>query len=106
MKQYNLYIGLNDKDTRVQSIPTSVALDHVYALAWELFDGVTVTTGHGVYTHDDGEKIVENTVIVTVCDYDDSKADAVRTFAERAKAIFNQESIMITAQELTVCDLI
>lgn len=106
MKQYNLYIGLNDKDTRAQVIPTPVALDHVYALAWELFDGVTVTTGHGVYTHDDGEKIVENTVIVTVCDYDDSKANAVREFAERAKAIFNQESIMITAQELTICDLI
>lgn len=106
MKQYTLYIGLNDKDTRVQECPTSTALDQVYGLAWELFDGVTITTGHGVYKHDDGEKVVEETIIVTVCDYDDSKADAVRKFAEHAKVMFNQESIMVTAQELTICDLI
>lgn len=106
MKQYTLYIGLNDKDTRAQVCPTSAALDQVFGLAWELFDGVTVTTGHGVYTHDDGGKVVEETIIVTVCDYDDSKADAVRKFAGCAKTIFNQESIMITAQELTICDLI
>ena len=106
MTKYQLFIGLNDKDTKKQEIETSAAFDLVSGIMFQTTGGATITTGAGVYTHENGQKIIEKTIITTINDYDDSQAENVKKAAAAIKKALNQESILLTAQALTACDLI
>lgn len=105
MKQYQIYVGLNDKDTKTQIVKTETALYMIDCIVTAHTDGATITTGKGVYTHDDGTKITENTVIITINDYMDNQVENVKETAEALKYFLNQESVLITATELLQCDL-
>ena len=48
---YKLYVGLNDKDTKKQEIPTKKAIDIICkCLAKQGITGMTEYLGNGVYT--------------------------------------------------------
>lgn len=106
MTKYTLFIGLNDKDTRRQIIKTDAAGEMIREYCFEYLNGATVQNGAGIYKHDDGEKIVENTFIVIVNDYAETEKDAVLRFAAAVKKALNQESVLLTAEPLTTCNLI
>lgn len=62
MKKFTLYIGLFDKDSKQQEVTTLDA----FKIATNLFvrhtGGATITEAHGIYTHENGEIVIEPTL--------------------------------------------
>ena len=96
--KYSFYIGLNDKDSKSQIVETITA----YNLVNRIFidngvDGATITSGKGIYKHDNGEVVVEETIIVQV--YEFGSAINVKQICAELKTVLNQESIAVEKQE-------
>ena len=66
MNKYTLYIGLNDKDTKRQQLDNLEASKIVQNILTEKTDGGTIYNATGVYKHDDGTVIIENTLRVEI----------------------------------------
>ena len=97
MKKYTLYIGLNDKDTKVQEIGLLDAYKVVSNIFTETCGFATIHEGRGVYTHNDGTPVQETTLIAFV-NTDDN--DSIMKAAGMIKTALNQESIMIEVSEV------
>lgn len=98
MKKITLYIGLNDKDAKIQLISTLDA----YRITTNIL-GVdsTMNDCHGVYTHEDGTIVTENTLEVVLLDFE-GKLDR-KWLVEKVGAIksaLNQESVAVQIQEI------
>ena len=85
--KYTLYIGLSDKDFKRQIISEKSAIDFISSL----FDSVTIQKATGIYTHENGRKIEENTLIVTYIDFEGKYK--ILPAINKIKAAFNQETI-------------
>lgn len=98
MKKTIFYIGLNDKETKAQKIPTLVAADLVarYVLAVG-YPGATISESVGIYTHESGEIVKENTIRVEILDSVPAKDEKL---AADLKKTLNQESILIERQSV------
>jgi len=96
MKKTIFYIGLNDKETKAQKVPTLVAADLVarYVLAVG-YPGATISESVGIYTHESGEIVKENTLRVEILDSVPAKD---KKLAEDLKKALNQESILVESQ--------
>ena len=96
MKKYTLYVGLNDQTTKQQEIGTVDA----YKIATNIFcqytGGATIYESKGVYTHNDGTVVVENTLVCIVFSED---PEAIKKAASALKIAFNQEAIAIESTE-------
>ncbi len=97
MKKITLYIGLNDKDSKIQEINTVDAYKIVTNVFTEATGGATIYEGRGVYTHNNGEIVQETTLICIVYDADIS---TVKRAADFLKVALNQESIAIETAEI------
>lgn len=97
MKKYTVYIGLNDQDSKVQIITTENALTLAENIFCEYCGGATLTTGRGVYTHDDGQKVIENTIIAAVFG---CELESVKRAALECKRALNQESVALECYEV------
>ena len=92
MKKQTLYIGLNDKDTKAQKIDTLEAVKIVSNILTEYTDGATIYNATGIYKHDNGDIVIENTLRVELIEADAGRlAEAVKII----KTVLNQESIII-----------
>ena len=97
MKKYTLSIGLFDKDTKKQEITTEDAM-RIASDACLVLGGATIVPNCiGVYTHDDGTKIVEPSMQIII--YGAEAAD-VKKLAKKLAALFNQESIAYEETEI------
>ena len=97
MKKITMMVGLFDKDTKKQEVSTIDAykiLENVFTL---YTGGATIFEGRGVYTHDNGNIVVEPSMICYV--YTDSVANA-KAAADVIKAVLNQESVAIEVTEV------
>lgn len=92
MNKITLFIGLNDKNTKVQEIPTSEARAILADRIAQKIGFGTVSLASGVYTHDNGETVIENTLR---CEFYTENDAPVMEFAKWAKARLNQESIAV-----------
>ena len=101
MRKYTLYLGLNDKDTKTQKIDTLEAYKVVENMLASMFDGGTIFNAHGVYKHDNGDIVIENTLRIEILEFDDSILEKVREFVRILKDVFNQESIAV---QIEVCN--
>lgn len=81
------YIGLNDKDTKKQEIPTDKALKIITNLIPIDF---TFSICNGVYTHEDGTKVCEVTIKI-------ESIKPLSGYMEQIKKELNQESILNVA---------
>ena len=100
MKLYTIYVGLNDKDSKKQETETGAAVAIVAEILYKYVDGATISEARGIYTHDDGIKIIEKTIRAEVLDFDGSAGEAIRAAALEIKKALNQESIALQAQEI------
>ena len=100
MKKINLYIGLNDKDSKKQEISTVEAFKIVQKTAINLFGGGTIYEVMGFYTHDDGTLIEERSLKLEIVDVENKK---VLEFINVIKTVLNQESILKTEQNIESC---
>lgn len=90
LTKYNLYIGLNDKDSKQQEIFT---LD-----AYKIVGDCTIQEARGLYTHRDGTKVLETTLIVQVIDFDNT-LDIIPV-VNSLKTALNQESIAVIREQV------
>lgn len=95
MIKNEINLGLNDKDLKIQLVETDAALEYVYNLAGKMFGGCTVTAGRGIYTHDDGVQVKENSFIITVYTESEKENAGLIEYRENLKKHFNQEAVYI-----------
>lgn len=92
-----LYIGLADKETKVQKIPTQEAERAVMrALGFD----ATITHGKGTYTHEDKSVVFENTLLVEIFDFDNSiSREELTEKVIRIKKDLNQEKVAVNFEK-------
>jgi hypothetical protein len=97
MTQATLYIGLNDKDEKRQTMETVEAYKIVQSELVRHVGGGTIYAAEGIYTHDDGTIVVEKTLRVEIFGAPES---ALMALVERLKIRLNQESIIIRRESV------
>lgn len=98
MNKTTLYIGLNDKTLKRQIIDTVEATKIVYNIIVDCSDGGTIYSATGVYRHDDGTVVIENTLRVELFNVDPAIVDRI---IYRSKIALNQESIIKQTETVT-----
>lgn len=88
---YKVYIGLNDQETKKQEIDTETAMIKVSEYLANHFEGATVYNGIGVYKHNNGTVVRENSLIIELVFV--SNEDVMKMI-NHFRVIFNQESVM------------
>ena len=97
MIKYNVYIGLNDKDTLNQIIDTTKARKEVYnILLKNNIKAYTIYLVNGVFTNDKNEITKEKTLKLEVLDI--KKEDILKSIKE-FKKVLNQESILLEEEK-------
>lgn len=86
-----LYVGLNDKDTKTQKIDTVESIKIVTNIITKNTDGGTIYNATGIYTHDNGAIVIENTLRIELID---CKESALNNIIQSIKTALNQESII------------
>ena len=97
MDKYILYVGLNDKDTKTQKIDTLSAYNLTNNILLNYVEGATVTQSKGIYKHNNGNVVIENTLVIELLFTDKT---TVETIAKELKMTLNQESIAIQKQTI------
>lgn len=96
-KKFTLLVGLNDKDTKKQRISTIEAYKIVENIIVEKVGGGSIYEGRGVYKHEDGKIVIENSLQVQLFDCEVAK---VYEIIEALKLALNQESIILETEEV------
>lgn len=93
MATINLYVGLNDKDTKQQELSNLEAKAEISAILFRYCpNGFTLQECQGMYKHDDGTVVCENTIKVILLDYNSAM---IFEPVEDLKRKLNQECIIV-----------
>lgn len=99
MKKYTFFLGLNDKDTKLQILSTHQARSHVMRLLADYLRGGTVTATDWVYKHDDGTIVFEESLKIETLGFIEDE-HVFKEFALKLKNDFNQESVLMEVSEV------
>lgn len=100
MIKYNIYIGLNDKDSKKQEISTRRARQEVIKiLNNNNITGLTMYEVSGVFKHEDGAMTFEKSLKVELLEV---KEEEVKKSINELKTALNQECIMLEKEEKEV----
>ena len=91
-KKYTIYLGVNDKDTLKQEIPTETIRAQMHEICIKYVDGYTVSVADGFY-RDDAGNITHEVSLVYV--FIDVPIDSVQKIMDEALMKFNQSSILL-----------
>lgn len=95
--KYNIYIGLNDKDSKKQEVSTRRARQEVIKiLNNNSITGLTMYEVMGVFKHEDGTITYEKSLKVELLEV--KKEDVLKSINELKEAL-NQESILLEEEE-------
>lgn len=98
--KYNIYIGLNDKDSKKQEVSTRRAKEEVIKiLNANNITGLTMYEVMGVFKHENGFITYEKSLKVELLEV--KKEDVLKSIEELKKAL-NQESILFEEEEKKV----
>lgn len=97
MLQVTFFIGLNDKDTKKQEITTIDAFKIVENIFNTYTDGATIRECRGIYKHENGEHVIENTLECFTFEINDEKIVEIVTIL---KKLLNQESILVRKENV------
>ena len=97
MKKFTLYMGLNDKDAKVQVISTIEAYKVVSNIIAKDFGGGTIFDAQGIYKHDDGKIVFEKTLRIEILFAEEPQ---IKALVAELKKIFNQESIAVQVEDI------
>ncbi len=99
MKQYAIYIGLRDAESREQRFDTEKYRSVLKHVCRSYHTAFSVHAVEGGYFHDDGTYVDETTLVLTVLD---AEPRTVREIARDLCTFFRQESVMVTESEAEV----
>ena len=88
MNKHEIFIGLNDKDTKTQVVSTEEAMLKVHALVGDC----SMSLIQGYFTHADGSMVIEKTIKCEIFGMEDIK---IHDIVEQLKHVLNQESILV-----------
>lgn len=98
--RYTVSVGLNDKDTlRPVSTYDSASIELAGRLA-QLGVGATITKGTGVYKHERGDVVIEDTVVISIIDFDGTASARLDAFIDGVKRDYNQESVALVTDKI------
>lgn len=97
---YEVTVGLFDQKTKKQEVNTADALKAVTQYVISHCGGGTITTGNGVYTHEDGSIVVEPSIIIKIVG---AKFEQIGKLVEDIKVFLNQESVLVEMTEKQYC---
>ena len=97
---YEVTVRLFDQKTKKQEIKTADALETVIAYVINHCGGGTITTGNGVYTHEDGTVVVEPSIIIKIVG---AKFEQVGKLVKDIQVFLNQESVLVEMSEKKYC---
>lgn len=92
MEKWTLYLGLNDKDTKIQKIATVEAYKVAMNILSQFVEGATIFEANGMYTHENGTLTIEKTLRIELLFTDE---ETVKKIVTMLKTVFNQESIAV-----------
>jgi uncharacterized membrane-anchored protein YitT (DUF2179 family) len=93
IEKYTLYVGLNDKETKTQKISTVEAYKIIENLLLNLnVEGATIFEAKGLYKHENGEYVTENTLRIEIMFVE---KPIVKQLVDSIKLILNQESVAV-----------
>lgn len=98
--RYTISIGLNDKDTLVPVDTYEHASVEIAGRLAQLGVGATITRGTGVYKHERGDVVVEDTVVISIIDFGGAWQRLERAFYDGIKRDYNQESIAVMVDKI------
>lgn len=97
--KFTLYIGLNDKTTKLQEISTIDAYKLIVNICKShKLDGFTISEAMGFYVHEDGEVVTEKSLRIEILFSSNEVIDAI---IKDVKTILNQESVVKQVEEVT-----
>lgn len=91
--RYTLYVGLNDKDAKVQLVPAELAEETVMSIVGDC----SIERIRGCYSHEDGTRVFENTLKVSILFRSEPE---IEQYIAAIKQQLNQESVAI-CREIT-----
>lgn len=97
MIKYNIYIGLNDKDSKKQEVSTRIAKEKtIKILNANNITGLTMYEVMGVFKHEDGFITYEKSLKVELLEVEEK--EVLKSINELKKAL-NQESILLEKEK-------
>ena len=98
MEKLTISIGLLDKETKTQLIDNEQAMQKVNDCFLSRLDAFTVYFAKGIYTHENGSQIQENTIRVEVVTFNDNDYNSTIQSIKEVKKALNQETILLEKQ--------
>ena len=98
MEKLTISIGLLDKDSKTQLISNDEAMKTVNDCFLSRLDAFTVYYAKGIYTHENGQQVQENTIRVEVVAFNDSDYNNTIKSIKEVKQALNQESVLLEKQ--------
>lgn len=86
--KYEVYLGLNDKDTKKQEIATLEA----YKITANICKDCTITEATGFFTHQNGTVVIEKSLKIELFE---KTEEQIKEIANLLKIAFNQESVIV-----------
>ena len=99
LEEAQVYIGLNDADTKEQLLETEEYISTLKSICRTYQVAFSFDVVEGGYVHDDGEYTEETSIVLTFIDASQETVDAI---AKELCTLFNQESVLITVDRIRV----
>ena len=100
MVKLTISIGLFDKDSKTQLISNDEAMETVNSCFLSRLDAFTVYFAKGVYTHENGQQVQENTIRIEVVAFNDNDYNNTIQSIKEVKQALNQESVLLEKQTI------
>lgn len=89
---YNLFVGLNDKDTYEQIIDDDFAMQTVRDVVTNIVGGATFTKSFGHWVDEFGNETNETSIVVKIVGTDD---EHIKRICTKLNTVLNQNCIMV-----------
>lgn len=99
LPESQVYIGLNDSETKEQIFETGRYVSILKEVCHEFGVPFSLDVIEGGYIHDDGTFTEEKSIVLTFIDVEQKTIDEI---ARKVCALFNQESVLITTEHIHV----
>lgn len=102
IEKITLYMGLNDKDTKVQKFTKIESFKLIQNILRIKGIDATISESTGLYHHDDGTLVIEESLRIEILFFESKKENKTRILdlIQTLKVAFNQESVAMQVEKI------